>query len=257
MPKGRDLSEQELKNKKIAIRLAVFFACLLFIDFIVVSLLFSWQDWIATLLFSLLFIVPGYIANAGMVVVGGGKPIDGGKMWRDGRRLFGDHKTWNGLIKGPLYIGIPVSIGIFCLFIVLWPFIEQIPLDAIKSGQYKIYDDIFYFQYYFIGGELPLGFISLLVRIVLCSYGAAFGDLIGAFFKRRLDIKSGDPFWVIDQLDFAWGSVLFITIPVLVFPSLFIMPDLNLLIFLNILTPSVSVIANTVAYLIGLKEVPW
>ncbi|MFW9952398.1 MAG: CDP-archaeol synthase [Candidatus Thorarchaeota archaeon] len=30
-----------------------------------------------------------------------------------------------------------------------------------------------------------------------------------------------------------------------------------MLVFILILTPSVSVISNTIAYLIGLKDVPW
>ena len=28
--------------------------------------------------------------------------IDGGKNWRDGNRLLGDGKSWNGLLGGPL-----------------------------------------------------------------------------------------------------------------------------------------------------------
>ncbi len=192
-----------------------------------------------------------------MVIVGGGKPIDGGKNWRDGRRLFGDHKTWNGLIKGPLYIGIPISLGIFLLFMALWSVIEPIPATAIKKDEYQIYNSLYYFKYYFIGGDLPVSLFVLIVRIVFCSYGAAFGDLIGAFFKRRLDIKSGNPFWIIDQCDMIWGALLFMLIPTLLFPSIFLFPDIYVFIFLNILTPSVSVIANTIGYVIGLKEVPW
>ena len=107
MPR-RELTENEKRQTKIAVRLAVFFTCLLLIDFLLISIFFSWQDWVAILLFSLLFILPAYISNAGMVIVGGGKPIDGGKSLRDGHRILGDHKTWSGAIKGPLYIGIPV-----------------------------------------------------------------------------------------------------------------------------------------------------
>jgi hypothetical protein len=36
-----------------------------------------------------------------------------------------------------------------------------------------------------------------------------------------------------------------------------LIPDINIIIFLLILTPSVSLIANTIAYLVNLKEVPW
>ena len=252
MPKKRELTETEQKYKKISIRLAVFFACLILVHFLVISLVIgSWADWIGILLFSLLFIVPAYISNASMVITGGGKPIDGGKVLKDGKRLFGNHKTWNGLIKGPLYIGIPISIAVFIIFLLLWPFIETIPKDGVSQGFYVIYDDVSYYQYYFIGGPFPIGFLSLILRIILCAFGGAFGDLFGSFLKRRFDIESGAPFWVIDQLDFALIAILFVSLS-----GLWI-PDIQIIIFLIILTPAVSVIANTIAYLIGLKEVPW
>jgi CDP-2,3-bis-(O-geranylgeranyl)-sn-glycerol synthase len=253
MPRNNELNDVEIKQKKIALGLALFFACLLLIDFVLISLIYSWSDWIAILIFSLLFIVPGYISNAGMVITGRrGKPIDSGRFWRDGKRIFGSHKTWQGLIFGPLYIGIPISIGIFVLFLVLWPGIEEI----VNQVQFVLYN-IMIFRYYFIGGIFPIGFLSLIVRIVLCSYGAAIGDLIGAFFKRRLNIESGAPFWVVDQLDFAIVATIFTCMPAIFMPEIFWIPDIFIIIFLIIITPSVSVIANTVAYMTGLKKVPW
>jgi len=111
MPPITKKSGNEQKNTNIANLLAFFFGVILLIHFLIISYCFSWVDWITILIFSMLFIVPGYLANAGMVIVGGGKPIDKGKFWRDGRRILGDHKTLDGLIKGPLYIGIPISLG--------------------------------------------------------------------------------------------------------------------------------------------------
>lgn len=257
MTKKRELDEVEQRNKKIALRLAVFFACLLLVNFLIYSIVYTWSDWIALLLFSLLFIVPAYISNASMVVTGGGKPIDGGRNFTDGRRLFGDHKTWNGLIKGPLYIGIPVSLGIFLLFVGLWSFIEVFIVESINNGVYSLYDYIGIYQYYFTGGVFPISLLVLILRIFICAYGAAIGDLIGSFLKRRFDISSGQPFWVVDQLDFCLIAILLTFIPSLIAPNLFIPPDIHVIIFLLILTPSVSVIANTVAYVTGLKEVPW
>lgn len=46
------------------------------------------------------FILPAYIANSAPVVLGGGQPIDGGKVLSDGRRILGDGKTIRGLIAG-------------------------------------------------------------------------------------------------------------------------------------------------------------
>ncbi|MHA2287666.1 MAG: CDP-archaeol synthase [Promethearchaeota archaeon] len=245
------------KDIRIAILLTILFISLLFIDFIVISIVFNWSDWLATLIFSVLFIVPAYFSNAGMVIGGGGKPLDKGKLWRDGRRILGDHKTISGLVKGPLYIGIPLSCGLFLLFLLLWPVIQQIPIEGASIGVYEVYSEILLYEYYFIGGPFPIGMLMIMFRIIFCSYGAAFGDLAGSFLKRRFNIKSGAPFWVVDQLDFAIGAIIFAIIPAIFFPGLYRIPDINIIIFLLILTPSVSLIANTIAYLVHLKEVPW
>jgi CDP-2,3-bis-(O-geranylgeranyl)-sn-glycerol synthase len=256
LPVENDLSESVRNHKKIAIILAIIFASLILSNFMIIALIFTWADWVALLIFSLLIIVPAYISNASMVITGGGKPIDGGKVCRDGRRVLGDHKTWNGL-KGPLYIGIPISFFIFLLFIILWNPINNVIVSASLQGEYKLYNNIEIFKYYFVGGEFPINFFILIIRIVLASYGAVLGDLIGSFLKRRFDIKSGAPFWIVDQLDFALVALLFISIPGFISPNLFLIPDLFIIIFLIILTPAVSIIANTIAYVIGLKDVPW
>lgn len=256
MKESSTLEEAEKRNNRIAFILALIFACLILVNFIVISVLFSWADWVSLLIFSLLLILPAYLSNASMVFTGGGRPIDNGKLFRDGRRILGDHKTINGL-KGPLYVGIPLTFMVFLLFIILWEPIKETIIQASSEGQYILYNDINIFQYYFMGGPIPMNFLVLLIRIVLASYGAVLGDLAGSFLKRRFDISSGAPFWIIDQLDFALGAILFIAIPGFIFPSVFLLPDIHIFIFLMIITPAVSIIANTVAYLVGLKSVPY
>lgn len=256
MRENNKLSEKERKQKKIALILAITFVFLILINFLIISIIFTWADWVSLLIFTLLFIVPAYLSNASMVFTGGGKPIDGGRNFRDGRRILGDHKTWNGL-KGPLYIGIPISFFLFLLFNVLWLPIREIVLESLAQGQYILYSNVEVFKYYFIGGEFPINFIILIIRIILASYGAVIGDLIGSFLKRRVNIGSGAPFWIIDQLDFALCALLFVSIPSFFFPTYFLLPDLFIIIFLLILTPAVSIIANTIAYITGLKDVPW
>ncbi len=256
MPKNNK-GDIDRRNVRLAVILTLICMSLLFFNFLIISIIFTWADWLAILIFSVLFIVPAYFSNAGMVIVGGGKPIDKGKLWRDGRRILGDHKTVAGLVKGPLYIGIPLSIALFLLFFILWPVIQQIPIEGASSGVYKLYFELFYYQYYFVGGPFPIGIVIILLRIVFSSYGAAFGDLAGSFLKRRFNVKSGAPFWIVDQLDFAVGALIFAIIPAIFLPGLYLIPDLNIVIFLLILTPSVSLISNTIAYLINLKEVPW
>ncbi len=259
--KRNELNEKEKINKKIAFILALVCIFLIFIDFLIITLIFSWTDWVALLIFSLLFIVPAYLANAGMVLIGGGKPVDGGKNFIDGRRILGPGKTWKGLIRGPLLIGIPISAAISLLFIVLWGVIEPIPSEGIANGVYKYYNSMIYYRYYFIGGRpddnLIFGYLTIIIRIFLCAYGAAFGDLIGSFIKRRLNVSRGNPLWIIDQLDFAMFAMIMASIPSFILPEIFLPLDILIISFLLILTPSVAILANTIAYLIGLKKIPW
>ncbi|MEM2874497.1 MAG: CDP-2,3-bis-(O-geranylgeranyl)-sn-glycerol synthase [Candidatus Hadarchaeales archaeon] len=49
---------------------------------------------------SIWFILPAYVANAAPVVVGGGRPLDGGRKMSDGRPVFGPGKTVRGLVGG-------------------------------------------------------------------------------------------------------------------------------------------------------------
>src|SRR5437667_105251 len=51
---------------------------------------------------ALWFFLPAYVANPMAVVFGGGTPIDFGRTLRDGERLFGDGKTWRGVVGGLL-----------------------------------------------------------------------------------------------------------------------------------------------------------
>jgi CDP-2,3-bis-(O-geranylgeranyl)-sn-glycerol synthase len=48
------------------------------------------------------FILPAYVANASPVVLGGGRPIDGGRRLADGRPIFGSGKTIRGFLGGLL-----------------------------------------------------------------------------------------------------------------------------------------------------------
>ena len=71
-------------------------------------------------------IFPAYCANATPVLAGGGLPLDFGKNFVDGRRVFGKNKTFRGFFFG-LAIGIlvgSVEIALFGyppLFMVLSP----------------------------------------------------------------------------------------------------------------------------------------
>jgi len=60
---------------------------------------------------ALVFILPAYCANAVPVLLGGGRPIDGGKVFSDGRPVFGSHKTIRGFVSG-LVVGTLVGFGL-------------------------------------------------------------------------------------------------------------------------------------------------
>lgn len=93
----------------------------------------------------------------------------------------------------------------------------------------------------FFGYPIPFGF--------LLSSGALFGDLVGAFLKRRLGLAPGDLLPVIDQVDFIIGAILF-SLPLQVL-------DLNLAMTVLIITPPIHLLTNFAAYKLGLKSNPW
>jgi len=115
------------------------------------------------------FMLPAYLANATALAFGGGKPLDSGRKFTDGRRIFGDGVTWRGTLIGT---GIGTLIGL---------------LQGILSGN-------------IIQGTL-LGFFL--------GGGALVGDACGSFVKRRMKIKRGHPTPFLDQLDFVVVALLF------------------------------------------------
>jgi CDP-2,3-bis-(O-geranylgeranyl)-sn-glycerol synthase len=90
----------------------------------------------------------------------------------------------------------------------------------------------------------------LLVLVgIAASLGALFGDLFGAFLKRRLDIPPGGPLPVVDQLDFIAGAVL-LTSPVLAI-------TVGAVLILMIVTVPAHLLSNAIAHGLGLKKRPW
>ena len=100
----------------------------------------------------------------------------------------------------------------------------------------------------FIGGTI-LGTIigaGILIGFLL-AFGALVGDALGSFLKRRLGIGRGKPAPILDQIDFL--------IVALLFASLVVKFDLNFIIISIVLTLIIHLIANTGAYLLGMKDV--
>ena len=90
---------------------------------------------------------------------------------------------------------------------------------------------------------------NLLSMALLATTGALLGDLGGAFIKRRMRIKPGQPLPGVDQLDFVLGAVLLISIIQKLTPGT--------MLILFCVTPPIHLLANISAYKLGLKSNYW
>ena len=81
----------------------------------------------------------------------------------------------------------------------------------------------------------------------LLGFGALLGDAIGSFLKRRLGIGRGKPAPILDQLDFLIVALILVSFVV----------KLNWLfvVIAIVMTLVIHLIANTGAYLLGMKDV--
>jgi len=172
-------------------------------------------------LFSLLLLVlPAYFANASPVVLGGGAPVDFGRKLADGRRIFGNGKTWRGLIGGIL-VGTLAGIALSL-------FLPSLPYSIYASG-----------SDYVLAG-------------FLASCGALFGDLLGSFVKRRTGMKPGRPYLLLDQLPFILCALLFL-LPFGLLPALTAFDWFAILVATLVL----HAVTNWLAHKAGWKKVPW
>ncbi len=102
---------------------------------------------------------------------------------------------------------------------------------------------ILYYKIYFLG----FPFLPYIMTSFLMGLGALVGDLVESFIKRRLYIKPGKPlpFW--DGVDYILGAMLF-TLP-------FFVPTLDQFLFLLLIAPILSLVSNSISYLLGWKNV--
>jgi len=129
-------------------------------------------------------VIPIYVANASAVIVGGGKPIDFGKSFKDGHRILGDGKTWRGLLAGT-FLGMTAGFGLV------------VAAKYLNTSEYA-----------FLGVTDFEGFpLMILILFSLC-FGALLGDIIESFFKRRIGKDRGQDWIPFDQLDFLVGALL-------------------------------------------------
>ena len=162
--------------------------------------------------------VPAYAANMAPSIIRGKKPLDFGKNFFDGRRIFGDGKTFRGF-----FVGVVAGIITAVIFGPLYELLTN-GLTAREVGKYMF-----------------LGF--------LLGFGAVFGDLCGSFVKRRLNVERGKSFPVLDQLDYVLGVVFVLWLiwsPVPV--------TISLVIALLLISGPLHVFGNVMAYKLGNKK---
>ena len=120
------------------------------------------------------------------------KPIDNGKILKDKKRIFGNNKTWKGLIG---------YIILNTIFSIIFGFIWK-------------YTKLEYLNYFYINHNNELLY-NLLIGFLLGLFYALF-ELPNSFIKRRLGIEEGKTtkdiykvlFIFLDQADSIFGMAL-------------------------------------------------
>lgn len=102
---------------------------------------------------------------------------------------------------------------------------------------------------YFFISPINLIIPNYLALAFLLALGGISGDIIESFFKRRVGIKRGESWIIFDQIDFVFGGLIL---------SLFLrIPEIEIIVFILILTLFAHPFSNWVAFKIRLKKVPW
>ena len=185
-------------------------------------------SFISLLAYALYFMLPAYMANVSALAFGGGTPVDFRRKSTDGRRILGDGVTWRGTIIG-IIIGTLIA--------------------AIQGIVFMYYGDIFTLipGWTTLAGIIPNSYGEWILLGLALSGGALIGDAAGSFLKRRINIERGKPAPLLDQLDFV--------VVALILASLVVTIPLSIIILILIFTVILHLMTNTIAYLLGLKNV--
>lgn len=168
-------------------------------------------------------LLPAYVPNNFAVILGGLKPMDFGKNFIDGKRIFGDGKTFSGFFGGILG-------GIFVAN--LQRFLENV------FGVF-LFSSISYYDFFLLTFAL--------------AFGAMLGDLLGSFIKRRFNFKRGDSFPILDQLSFLVVAIAVSSLT----PAFWKFFGVTEILIAFIITPILHVAVNAIAFKLKIKEVPW
>ncbi len=162
---------------------------------------------------ALYFFLPAYFANMAPVIFQKlpflASPVS--------EKYFGKNKTWRGII-------VAIIFGTF----IFW--LQQL---LYSSG--------------FISLAL-IDYNGFSIWLGICmSTGAILGDLIKSYYKRKVDIPAGHPWWGWDQLDFVLGGLLG--------SMLVYVPSISVVVILLILSPLLHILVNLIAYTLKIREI--
>jgi CDP-diglyceride synthetase len=155
------------------------------------------------------------------------KPLDLGLRFR-GKRIFGDHKTWRGLVINVAFSVLGASI------------------QGMLQGRGVIPSWILLVDYQTNGPLLGL----------LLGMGMTAGELPNSFLKRQMEISPGRQatgvlsvaFFLLDQIDLALGIWIFIFVVV--------RPPISLVLWSLVLTLVLHVAVSAVGYALGMRKTP-
>ncbi|MFH0816975.1 MAG: CDP-2,3-bis-(O-geranylgeranyl)-sn-glycerol synthase [Methanobacteriota archaeon] len=188
------------------------------------------MDPLGAALLGIWLFLPAMAPNSGAVLLGGGAPMDFGRSMKDGRRVFGDGKTWRGFFGG---IACGIGLGLVQMGIAY----------AAGSGDYW--------------GFSP--FPGILLVFLFLSVGAMLGDLLGSFVKRRLGGERGASYPVLDIYVFVAMAILFVALFQNGWFTEHYLSDWGWLGLVTVLslTPLLHRGVNVIGFKMGKKKVPW
>lgn len=178
--------------------------------------------------FALWFFLPAGIANVSPALSAQViflrflyKPLDFGKKLH-GKRIFGDSKTWLGLITG-------VVLATIVIYLQKYGFNHS---EWLRN----------------ISGSVNYNESKILLLGPLMGFGALAGDAIESFFKRQVGIKPGHTWIPYDQIDYIIGGlILSLPIIILSWTNYF---------FILIFWVIIHLIFSYIGYLVGIKARP-
>lgn len=148
-------------------------------------------------------------------------PIDFGRTFR-GKRIFGTHKTWRGLITGMVVATIILAL-------------QQLIFRHNPALQGWI-------------GGFDFGNLPTLIVGPLLGLGALGGDAIKSFFKRQRGTPPGKSWFPFDQIDLPVGALI-ATWP-------FIHPTLTQAVVAVLLGLTAQLVSSYIGFLLHLKDSP-